>query len=93
MIKNKINFFLFNFKNNTRPRSLQIIKYISKYNFTWKNKTKEELKKSLSDMEFYVTQEKGTERPFTGDYVYNKENGIYTCIICDNPLFRYIDNI
>ncbi len=30
---------------------------------------------------------KGTEAPFSGDYLYNKENGTYNCVVCANPLF------
>lgn len=29
----------------------------------------------------------GTEKPFTGKYLYNKAEGIYTCAACSNPLF------
>lgn len=48
----------------------------------------EEWKKKLSDEEFYVTRQKGTERPFSGKYYYLDEEGIYKCICCGNPLFR-----
>ena len=34
-----------------------------------------------------VIQDGGTERPFTGKYVYHKEKGTYCCIGCDAPLF------
>jgi peptide-methionine (R)-S-oxide reductase len=49
--------------------------------------SQEELKQKLSPMQYYVTQEKGTERAFTGIYNSNKEEGIYNCICCDIPLF------
>lgn len=48
---------------------------------------KEELKKKLTPMQYHVTQEKGTERPFTGIYNKNTEAGTYTCIVCSQPLF------
>uniref|UniRef100_A0A8D8TQA9 Peptide-methionine (R)-S-oxide reductase n=1 Tax=Cacopsylla melanoneura TaxID=428564 RepID=A0A8D8TQA9_9HEMI len=48
---------------------------------------KEELKKRLTPMQYHVTQEKGTERPFTGTYNKNTESGTYTCIVCNQPLF------
>ena len=41
------------------------------------------LRKRLSDEEYEVTQNKGTERPFTGKYVDNKEDGTYRCVCCD----------
>ena len=48
---------------------------------------KEKLKKKLSKSEFDVTQNKGTEAPFSGEYLDNKEEGIYRCICCNEELF------
>lgn len=45
------------------------------------------LKKKLSDEQFQVTQLKGTERPFTGEYVNHKADGTYRCVCCDAELF------
>ena len=50
-------------------------------------KSKEEWKKQLTDMQYYVTREAGTERAFTGKYWDNKKEGMYNCICCDLPLF------
>ncbi|MBZ3672618.1 peptide-methionine (R)-S-oxide reductase MsrB [Salmonella enterica subsp. enterica serovar Senftenberg] len=47
----------------------------------------EELKKKLSEMQFYVTQDRGTEPPFTGRLLHNKRDGVYHCTVCDMPLF------
>lgn len=47
----------------------------------------EELKQKLSDEQYHITQEKGTERPFTGKYYHHKEEGIYHCVVCQNKLF------
>lgn len=43
--------------------------------------------KMLPENVCYVIKEGGTERPFTGKYVYHKEKGSYTCVGCDAPLF------
>ena len=50
--------------------------------------TKEELKKRLTPIQYKVTQEKGTEPPFTGEYNKHKEKGEYTCIVCGDKLFE-----
>jgi len=46
-----------------------------------------ELKEKLTEEQYHVTQQKGTERPFTGKYVDNKNDGTYRCICCDAKLF------
>ncbi len=43
--------------------------------------------KNLSDEEYHVLINKGTEIPFTGDLLHLKEDGIYICRICETPLF------
>jgi len=50
-------------------------------------KTEEEWKAQLSAEEYRIAREKGTERPFTGEYWDNKKAGMYNCICCDLPLF------
>lgn len=42
---------------------------------------------SLSPHAFWLTQAKGMEKPFTGDYWFTKELGEYKCIACNNKLF------
>jgi len=46
---------------------------------------------TLSEEEFYVTQNSGTERPGTGKLLYNKEPGIYVDIVSGEPLFASSD--
>lgn len=50
-------------------------------------KTPEQLRGELTPEQFHVTQEKGTERAFTGEYWNHKADGTYECIVCGAPLF------
>lgn len=52
-----------------------------------KQVTEKEWKDKLSDQEYYVLRQKGTERPFTGEYWNTFEDGTYECAACGNPLF------
>lgn len=51
-------------------------------------KTEEEWKKDLTPEQYAILREKGTEAPFTGEYVDNHENGIYMCAACGLQLFE-----
>lgn len=48
-------------------------------------------KKKLTDFEHYVIVEKGTEKPFSGEYYSHKEPGIYTCKQCGAELYKSED--
>ncbi|AXJ94394.1 MULTISPECIES: peptide-methionine (R)-S-oxide reductase MsrB [unclassified Sphingomonas] len=45
----------------------------------------------LTPEQFYVTQQSGTERPGTGEYLYNKEPGLYVDVVSGEPLFASAD--
>ena len=47
----------------------------------------EQLRQRLSAEQWKVTQEKGTERPFTGKYNLHKAHGVYHCVVCGAELF------
>ena len=48
----------------------------------------EELKNKLTPEQYAVTQQKGTEAPFTGAYVHTKDKGMYNCVVCGTKLFE-----
>ena len=48
---------------------------------------KEDLKGKISKASYIVTQEHGTEAPFSGELLNTKEEGIFTCVCCGNELF------
>jgi peptide-methionine (R)-S-oxide reductase len=46
---------------------------------------------ALSPEQYHVTQESGTERPFTGEYWDNHEPGLYVDVVSGEPLFASVD--
>mgnify|MGYP001820712984 CR=1 FL=1 len=51
-------------------------------------KSEAEWRKQLTPEQYRVTRQKGTERPFTGEYYYFKGQGTYQCVGCGNDLFE-----
>lgn len=51
------------------------------------NKTNEEWKKILTPKQYEIIRKKGTETAFTGEFVDNHEDGMYSCAACGNQLF------
>ncbi|WP_430468351.1 peptide-methionine (R)-S-oxide reductase MsrB [Winogradskyella ouciana] len=51
-------------------------------------KTEAEWKEQLTDKQYYVLREAGTERPFSSPLNKNYEEGVYHCAACDTPLFK-----
>lgn len=51
-------------------------------------KTDEEWKQLLTEDEYLVCRQKGTERPFSGEYNDTKEDGVFRCRCCGEPLFN-----
>ena len=54
-------------------------------------KTDADWRAELTTEQYEVTRNKGTERPFSGEYHDCKEDGTYTCICCGSPLFSSTD--
>ncbi|KAJ8245367.1 hypothetical protein GJAV_G00270000 [Gymnothorax javanicus] len=50
--------------------------------------SEEDLRKRLSPLQYHVTQERGTESAFRGEFTDHKTEGTYTCVVCGAPLFR-----
>ena len=57
----------------------------------FEKKSKDELKKELSDLEYAVTMESATESPYTGQYWDSFEEGVYVDITTGEPLFSSKD--
>lgn len=51
------------------------------------NLTEEQWKKKLTPEQYRILREKGTETPFTGEYLDHKENGMFTCAACGAEIF------
>src|ERR1700716_1956597 len=50
-------------------------------------KTEEQWQNQLTAEQFRVTRRKGTERAFTGAYWNTKDDGVFQCVCCGQPLF------
>ena len=50
--------------------------------------TEEEWRSRLTEEQYYILREKGTEHSGTGEYAYNKDKGVYHCAGCGLPLFE-----
>ncbi|MCL4158916.1 UNVERIFIED_CONTAM: hypothetical protein GTU68_008633 [Idotea baltica] len=70
---------IFSCKGNAQKKEQKVYKI---------SKTETEWKAQLSDKEYYVLREAGTERPFTSPLNKNYETGIYVCKACETPLFK-----
>ena len=51
-------------------------------------KSDAEWRAELTPEQYHILRQKGTERPFTGEYVHEKTPGVYTCAACGQELFK-----
>tara|TARA_Y100001935_G_C17311560_1_gene516858 strand:- start:9456 stop:9872 length:417 start_codon:yes stop_codon:yes gene_type:complete len=51
------------------------------------NRSEEEWRSTMTEEQYYVCREQGTERPFSGKYWDTKDQGTYVCSACQEPLF------
>ncbi len=51
-------------------------------------RSEEEWRAELTPEQYRILRQKGTERPFSGEYVHAKADGTYVCAGCGQPLFR-----
>jgi peptide-methionine (R)-S-oxide reductase len=67
---------------NSKAQDIQVKK---KFPIT---KTDAEWKSQLTELEYHVLREGGTESPFTSELNYNKKKGVYACKACGTKLFQ-----
>jgi peptide methionine sulfoxide reductase msrA/msrB len=58
---------------------------------SWNKPEDKELRNRLTPMQYHVTQENGTERPFANEYWDNHDEGIYVDVVSGEPLFSSAD--
>ena len=55
--------------------------------------TEAQFRANLTPEQYEILRQRGTERPFSGEYVYSKESGTYQCAACGAELFSLRDQV
>jgi hypothetical protein len=76
------------FDNKINPLIFDTMKDYLEWKTNKISELKEKMLNKLTPMEKYITQNKGTERPYTGDYWDNYKVGLYACKVCTQRIFR-----
>lgn len=74
-------------KNQTANSDVQVENDKSDFLEITKEKTYKVDRNSLTPHQYWITQGKGMERPYTGDFWDNTDVGHYECVVCSNKLF------
>ena len=71
-------------------QALSALQFVTKNKTAMKSdeeKTNETWKKMLTPKQYYILREKGTEAPYSGELLMQKDEGLYRCVACGNELF------
>lgn len=71
---------LFSCNGNAQEKKEAVIYKVSKTDAEWKAQ--------LTEQQYYILRKAGTERPYTSEFLNNKEKGTYVCAACNTPLFN-----
>ena len=73
--------------NRLTSKDVPLVKEVKSDDIVPVVKSKEEWKKLLTQEQFYVTREHGTEYPHNNEYNKTMDKGVYNCVCCGLPLF------
>ena len=76
-----------NFLENNAAKKFESMKEYVEWKDNKISELKDKMFNKLTPMEHYITQGKGTERPYTGDYWDTSKVGVYCCKVCTQRLF------
>ncbi|CDW77023.1 UNKNOWN [Stylonychia lemnae] len=69
------------------PKTFKDVAAFHKWVKTSLKERAHKLQTKLTPYQYYITQNQGTERPFTSEYWWTKDAGVYSCVVCSQKLF------